>query len=99
MYLWQFIIDKLTDIVMNILIIVFFLHIRNPNTDGKGGYAEKSWPAYTKKEDNVMYLSAKEITNNKFKTRQKYCQALSAITPYLCKLTLFIAPEEAIGEF
>jgi carboxylesterase type B len=55
----------------------------NPNTDGKGGYAEKSWPAYTKKEDNVMYLSAKEITNNKFKTRQKYCQALSAITPYL----------------
>ena len=51
-----------------------------------------------KKEDNVMYLSEKEITNNKSKTRQKYCQALSAITPYLCGLIIHIAPEEAIDK-
>ena len=63
-------------------------HFRNPNSDGKGGYADKSWPAQTKKEDNVMYLSAKQITNNKSKTRQKYCQALSAIAPDLCKLII-----------
>ena len=71
---------------MNILIFVFFWISGTRTQMEKGGYAEKSWPAHTKKEDNVMYLSAKEITNNKFKTRQKYCQELSAITPYLCEL-------------
>ena len=65
-------------------------HFRNPNTDGKGVYAEKSWPAHTKKQGNVLYLSAKEITNNKTKTRQKYCQALSTIVPFLCESVVSI---------